>query len=100
MPYDNELVFHLQNRSKKIRRYILEMIYEIQSGHSGGSLSIVEILLVLYLKKMNIDPQNPLWEDRDRFILSKLRTSTVCCFGRCWIFSERTVKRIIQAYKQ
>ena len=71
MPIDNGIVIELQNKSKQIRRDILDMIYTIQSGHPGGSLSIVEILLVLYQNKMRIDPQNPLWEDRDRFVLSK-----------------------------
>lgn len=41
----------------------------------GGSLSIVEILTLLYFKYLNIDPKNPKWEDRDRFILSKGHTA-------------------------
>ncbi|MGE5583041.1 MAG: transketolase [Bacillota bacterium] len=61
----------LREKAKKIRRDIIAMIYHRQSGHPGGSLSIVEILISLYYKKMKIDPNNPRWEDRDRFILSK-----------------------------
>lgn len=71
MSYDIQTINELKGKSKQIRRDILNMIYTIQSGHPGGSLSIVEILLALYHHKMAIDPRNPLKEDRDRFILSK-----------------------------
>lgn len=71
MSCDHETVMELQNGAKQIRRDIVNMIYTIQSGHPGGSLSIVEILLALYKKKMRVDPKNPLWADRDRFVLSK-----------------------------
>lgn len=56
---------------KDIRRDILRMIFEAGSGHPGGSLSAVEILVVLYFSYMNIDPKNPKWVERDKFILSK-----------------------------
>ena len=57
--------------SKKIRRHIIEMIGEAKSGHPGGSLSAVEILVTLYWDVMRHDPANPKWPGRDRFILSK-----------------------------
>ena len=57
--------------SRVIREDILKMIHRAGSGHPGGSLSLVEILIHLYWKEMRIDPQNPDWEDRDRLILSK-----------------------------
>ena len=47
------------------------MIFEAGSGHPGGSLSAVEILVVLYFHHMKIDPKNPKWAERDKFILSK-----------------------------
>ena len=47
------------------------MIYEAQSGHPGGSLSVADFVAACYFGEMNIDPKNPKWEDRDRFILSK-----------------------------
>lgn len=47
------------------------MIYHAQSGHPGGSLSAADIMTVLYFDEMKVDPQNPKWEDRDRFVLSK-----------------------------
>ena len=53
------------------------MIYEAKSGHPGGSLSIADIIAVLYFHFMRIDPKNPSWEDRDRFILSKGHTCPV-----------------------
>ncbi|MGI6005129.1 MAG: transketolase [Christensenellales bacterium] len=61
----------LKQISKEIRKWTLEMIANLGGGHVGGSLSIVDILTVLYFEKMNIDPQNPKMEDRDRFVLSK-----------------------------
>ncbi|MCP4647590.1 MAG: transketolase, partial [bacterium] len=57
--------------SKTIREDILRMIHLAGSGHPGGSLSLVEILLHLYWKEMRIDPDNPGWPDRDRLVLSK-----------------------------
>lgn len=61
----------LSNKAVKIRKHIVDMIYEAKSGHPGGSLSAVEILTYLYFEEMNIDPNNITKEDRDRFILSK-----------------------------
>lgn len=55
----------------RVRRNILEMLTGAASGHAGGSLSMVEILVALYFCKMRIDPRNPQKEDRDYFILSK-----------------------------
>ncbi|MFX0088147.1 MAG: transketolase, partial [Candidatus Hodarchaeota archaeon] len=61
----------LENKTIAIRRKTLEMISQVGSGHPGGSLSCAEILITLYFHIMNIDPSNPSWKDRDRFILSK-----------------------------
>jgi transketolase len=61
----------LKNKAMLIRKDIIVMIHIAQSGHPGGSLSAVEIITALYFYVMNIDPQNPGWEKRDRFILSK-----------------------------
>src|SRR6202035_3074058 len=61
----------LQAIAKQIRRDIVEMITAAKSGHPGGSLSAVEILVTLYFDVMRHDPENPKWPDRDRFILSK-----------------------------
>jgi len=61
----------LQAIAKRVRREIVVMIGAAKSGHPGGSLSAVEILVDLYFDHMRIDPHNPKWPDRDRFILSK-----------------------------
>jgi transketolase len=61
----------LQSIALRIRREIVEMIGAAKSGHPGGSLSAVEILVELYFNRLRIDPKNPQWADRDRFILSK-----------------------------
>lgn len=57
--------------SKEIRKNIIEMIYHAKSGHPGGSLSIADILTVLYFDEMNVDPKNPKMQNRDRLVLSK-----------------------------
>src|SRR6187399_2245488 len=56
---------------RRTRRQIVEMITAAKSGHPGGSLSAVEILVALFFDKLRHDPKNPHWPDRDRFILSK-----------------------------
>src|SRR5439155_2248695 len=61
----------LLQKAVKIRTHILEMLAEAKSGHPGGSLSAVEILVSLYFYKMRRDPKRPDWPDRDRFVLSK-----------------------------
>lgn len=67
----------LNQMACRIRVDIVNMLEKSQSGHPGGSLSSVEILTALYFKEMNIDPKNPNWEDRDRFVLSKGHASPV-----------------------
>jgi transketolase len=64
-------VHMLEEKCRHIRRLIINEIGKLGVGHVGGSLSIVEALVVLYYKVMNIDPENPQLEGRDRFILSK-----------------------------
>jgi transketolase len=61
----------LQEICKKIRRHIIEMTGAAKSGHPGGSLSAVEILVTLYYDVMRHNPASPDWPERDRFILSK-----------------------------
>ena len=62
---------NLEEIANKIRINILKEVYYAQSGHPGGSLSIADILAVLYFKEMNINTLNPKDENRDRFVLSK-----------------------------
>jgi len=60
-----------QKIAREIRKKILKMIFDSQASHIGSALSCVDILTVLYFKILNINPQSPLAENRDRFILSK-----------------------------
>lgn len=61
----------LFNKSKEIRKNIIEMIYEAKSGHPGGALSCTDIITYLYFEKMRIDVNEPQKDNRDRFVLSK-----------------------------
>ena len=64
-------VDELRAIAKRVRRQIVEMITNAKSGHPGGSLSAVEIVVTLFFDVLRHDPQNPKWPDRDRFLLSK-----------------------------
>jgi transketolase len=70
---------------RNTRRQIVKMITAAKSGHPGGSLSAVEILVTLFFDKLRHDPANPRWEDRDRFILSKGHAAPVLysVFAQC-----------------
>ena len=81
---------NLSKVAKNVREDIIKMVTEANSGHPGGSLSSVEILVSLYFNKMNVDPNNPKDPNRDRFVLSKghaspLLYSVLACRG---FFSE------------
>ena len=61
----------LEEKAREIRRNVLEMVFTVRSGHIGGSFSEAEILAALYYRVLRIRPEDPKWEGRDRFILSK-----------------------------
>lgn len=61
----------LKKKAAEIRKDVIEMVCEAKTGHTGSDLSCADILVALYYKILNIDPQNPDWEDRDRYIQSK-----------------------------
>lgn len=61
----------LEEIAKRVRIDLLKALHRVNSGHTGGSLSSVEILVSLYFSELRHDPQNPRWKGRDRFILSK-----------------------------
>ena len=65
----------LKKTAAQIRLDIIEEVHAASSGHPGGSLSIAELITYLYFKEMNVDPKNPKWADRDRFVLSKGHTA-------------------------
>ena len=64
----------LKKTANELRRNIITMIYEAQSGHPGGSLSIADFITACYWHAMNVDPAKPRWSERDRFVLSKGHT--------------------------
>ncbi|MBQ8767487.1 MAG: transketolase [Clostridia bacterium] len=68
---NNSLKTELEVFATKERMLILEGIYNAKAGHPGGSLSIAELMAYLYNVEMKVDPANPKWEGRDRFVLSK-----------------------------
>lgn len=70
MPKDIS-VAELKEKAKELRNLIVDTVEAAKSGHLGGSMSVADILTVLYFKYLNVDPKNPGMEDRDRFILSK-----------------------------
>ena len=61
----------LQKQCIELKKKVISMIHKAQSGHPGGSLSAADFVTALYFREMNLDPENPRWEDRDRFVLSK-----------------------------
>ena len=65
----------LQKTANEIRKGIITAVYSAKAGHPGGSLSAAELFTYLYFEEMNIDPENPKKEDRDRFVLSKGHTA-------------------------
>lgn len=68
---DKPNIKELQKKAIEIRKDILKMLTLAGSGHTGGSLSIVEILIALYYYALKADPKRPQWKERDRFLLSK-----------------------------
>jgi transketolase len=89
---------------KTMRRHVIEMITEAKSGHPGGSLSAVEILVTLYFNVMRHDPGNPKWADRDRFILSKghacpILYSVMAECGYCPVDQLNTLRKMGSIYQ-
>ena len=71
MKIDNKTMKKLENVVNELRIDVIDMIYKAKSGHPGGSLSATEIVTVLYFYFMKVNPVDPSWPDRDRFIMSK-----------------------------
>jgi transketolase len=71
MPIDPALKRDLQGKAVQVRKLILQAVKKAGAGHVGGPMSMVEIALAMYFKILRIDPKNPQWPDRDRYILSK-----------------------------
>ena len=65
----------LQKIAVEVRKGIIKGVHAAKAGHPGGSLSAADIFTYLYFEEMNVDPKNPKWADRDRFVLSKGHTA-------------------------
>jgi len=86
-PYevDSREVKRLAYICELVRRDILNTLYRVGRGHSGPSLSLVEILVTLYFRELRLDPTDPKWPNRDRFVLSKGHGAV----GLYSVFAER-----------
>ncbi len=65
----------LRKRANDVRKGIVASVHSAKAGHPGGSLSAADVFTFLYFEELNVDPKNPQWEDRDRFVLSKGHTA-------------------------
>lgn len=94
----NETIKALEHRANEMRKAALTMIYEAQSGHPGGSFSAADIVAALYFSEMKVDPKNPKWEDRDRFVLSKGHVCPIqyAALGQLGFFPEEVLHTLRQ----
>jgi len=69
--YSEETIRALKVKANILRRHIIRMTHQVQSGHPGGSMSACDIVTALYFHILRVDPKSPTWRDRDRFVLSK-----------------------------
>ena len=88
----------LEKKATQIRLDLLKMIFEANTGHTGGSLSSTDIMTVLHYSIMKIDPSNPDWEERDRFVLSKGHSveSYYCILADMGFFPKEDLKTFCQ----
>lgn len=84
----------MQSKAREIRREILTMVHRANSGHVGGSLGATDLLVALYYHLMQHRPDDPAWEDRDRFILSKGHCTPViyAILADCGYFPKEDLK--------
>lgn len=68
---NSEKITFLECKATQIRKDLLQMVYKSKTGHTGGALSSVDVLVALFYEVIKIDTENPKWADRDRFVLSK-----------------------------
>ncbi|MBQ6521992.1 MAG: transketolase, partial [Atopobiaceae bacterium] len=71
MAISREALARLQAKAREVRRGAVAMTNRAQTGHIGGALSETDYLVSLYYHLLNVEPANPSWPDRDRFVLSK-----------------------------
>lgn len=99
-------IAELRQIGNRARQDLVEMIFLSHAGHTGGSLSVIDLLTILYYAVMDIDPQHPAWEDRDRLVLSKGHAAPALYvtlmgrgfFSRKYINTLRTFNGILQGH--
>lgn len=91
-------VNELRRQAAKVRCALLRMIHAAKSGHPGGSLSAADIMTALYFSEMNLRPDDPKWDGRDRFVLSKGHTCPVLytCLALRGFFDEAELATLRQ----
>ena len=91
-------VEELKTIANDLRKKVVTMLYEAGSGHPGGSLSAADFVTACYFSEINVDPKNPKWEDRDRFVLSKGHSCPVlyAALGTLGFFPEETLHTLRQ----
>jgi len=104
--HSEELVGRLSEQAQQLRIEALKMVYRAQSGHLGGSFSAAEIMAAMYFHQLRIDPKEPDWPDRDRFIVSKGHCAPVYYtalaqagfFPKEWLKSFRQIGSKLQGH--
>jgi transketolase len=88
----------LEEIANQLRIDTVESVYQAKSGHIGGALSAAEFIAALYFYKLRVDPENPNWPDRDRFILSKGHSAPIlyAALARRGFFPMEDLKRLRQ----
>jgi transketolase len=84
MAHSPEIIKELEEKANIIRQNVLTIFEGAGGGHVGGTMSIVDLVTVLYFHHMKVDPKNPDWEERDRLVLSKAH----CCEALYGAFAE------------
>ncbi len=92
----SQTIEELEKTSKRLRLMIVQMIGVGKKGHLGGSCSITDVLTALYFSKMKHDPNNPKWEERDRFVLSKGHAALAqyAALAECGYFPKEELDRL------
>ena len=94
----NARIEELKEKARRLRIDIVRTLHRSKSGHTGGSLSVIDMLTVLYYYKMNHDPKNPKWSGRDRLVLSKGHAAPAqyVALADCGYFPKEDLKMLRQ----
>jgi transketolase len=92
----DQQIRELEDTARHLRVEVLKMLHTSQSGHTGGSLSAIDVMTVLYYQRMRHNPSDPAWEDRDRFVLSKGHAAPAlyACLAGCDYFPREDLKTL------